>query len=113
MVELLAFGALLVVGWFVLSAVVSFTFTVVGFIFMVLVWIFTGWIAGQLIRGKGYGPVKDGLLGLTGGIIGSIILGLFGWNIGGIIGSVITGVIGALILIYGMRTFSDNKSFGS
>lgn len=113
MVELLAFGALIVVGWFILSAVVSFTFTVVSFIFMVLIWILTGWIAGQLIRGKGYGPVKDGLLGLAGGIIGSIVLGLVGWDFGGIIGSIITGVVGALILIYGMRAFSDNKRFGA
>ncbi|GAB4329165.1 MAG: hypothetical protein Kow00117_15270 [Phototrophicales bacterium] len=113
MIELLAFIALLVVGWVVLTSLVSFAVTLGAFIFMVLVWIFIGWLAGQLIRGKGYGPIKDGLLGLLGGVIGSIVLGIFGLDIGGVFGAIVTGVFGALILVYGVRALSDNKDFAA
>ncbi len=65
----------------------------------------TGYLAGQLMRGRGYGLVGNALLGLGGGIVGSIVFGLLGIGGGGIIGNVIVGVLGACILVYGIQTF--------
>lgn len=113
MIELLILLGLIIVAWFVLSAIVSLTVSIIGFVLLVLVWMFIGWIAGQLVRGKGYGPVYDGLLGLGGGIVGNIIFGLLSIPSGGFIGTIITGVVGAIILVYVVRFFSDNKKFAS
>lgn len=107
MFEILILLGLLFLAWLVLTAVVSLTFTVFGFILMIVVWMFIGWIAGQLLRGKSYGPMYDALLGLGGAIVGNFVLGLAGVSLGGLIGTVIAGVIGSLILVGVIRTFKD------
>lgn len=111
MIELLILIGLLFVAWLVLSAVVSFTITIFGFILMILVWMFIGWIAGKLLRGKSYGPIYDALLGLGGAIVGNFVLGLAGVSLGGLIGTVIAGVVGALILVGVIRTVGGDKGF--
>ncbi len=113
MIELLVLVGLIIVGWVVLSAIINLTFTVIGFVFLVLTWIFIGWGAGQLIRGKGYGPVNDALLGLGGAILGNFLLGIVGIGGSGIIWTIVGGVIGAVILVYVVRMFSNNKGFAS
>lgn len=86
-----------------------------GLIVPVLIWALVGWLTGYLMRGRGYGALNNVLLGVGGGILGSLIFRLF--NLQGIgdlwlIGNVIVGVAGALILIYGVRLFSTNQEFG-
>ncbi|MBL8144931.1 MAG: GlsB/YeaQ/YmgE family stress response membrane protein [Anaerolineae bacterium] len=81
----------------------------------VLIWALVGWLTGYLMRGRGYGALYNVLLGVGGGVLGSLIFRLF--NLQGIgdlwlIGNVIVGVAGALVLIYGVRLFSSNKAFG-
>src|SRR5690606_35915802 len=100
--------ALLVVGpvlgalaWLTLDLVISAFF-----------WMLAGMFAGRLIRGRGYGPVGDVLLGIAGGIVGSLVLGLLG--VGGIgniplVGGIIVGVIGAEILVWVVRQFGDRN----
>lgn len=103
--------ALLIVGP-VLHAIAWLTIDLVISIFF---WMLAGMFAGRLIRGRGYGPVGDVLLGLAGGFIGSLVLGLLG--VGGIgniplIGGIIVGVIGAVILVWLVRQFAD-RNFAS
>jgi len=78
----------------------------------IIFWMLAGMLAGRVIRGRGYGPVADVLLGLAGGIVGSLVLSLvgLGWlgNIW-IVGSIVVGVIGAVLLVYAVRLF--NKDF--
>lgn len=96
-----------------LGPVLHLTAGLVGLIIPVLLWMVAGMLAGRLLRGRGYGPVGDVLLGLAGGIIGSIVLGVLG--LGGIgnvwlVGNVIVGVIGAVLLVWGIR-FVANSNF--
>ena len=84
-----------------------------GMIIPVLLWMVAGMLTGRLMRGRGYGPVGDVLLGLAGGIFGSIVLGLVG--LGGIgdiwlVGNVVVGVLGAVMLVWVIR-FLGNKQF--
>ena len=46
--------------------------------------ILAGFLAGQIMRGKGYGLVIDLLLGLVGSVVGGFVFGLLGlgWFIG-------------------------------
>jgi uncharacterized membrane protein YeaQ/YmgE (transglycosylase-associated protein family) len=105
MLGLLILVAVAIVAFIAIKAVSG----VVGFLIMVGVWMLIGYLAGQLIRGKDYGLLGNVLLGLAGGIVGSIVLRLVGVNFGDIwiISNVIVGVIGAAILIYAVRLFSD------
>lgn len=103
---------LLIVGFFIVSALAGVVFSL---FVPVLIWAIIGWLAGQIIRGQGYGAVNNILLGIGGGIVGSILFRLL--NLGfvdniWVIGNIVVGVVGALVLIWLVRTFSDNKSFG-
>ena len=47
-------------------------------IYAIVVGLIAGWLAGQVMRGGGYGIIVDILLGLVGGVIGGWVFGLLG-----------------------------------
>ena len=68
-----------------------------GFIVWIVVGLIAGWLAGQVMKGGGYGVLVDIILG---GVVGGWIFGLLGiWPGGGLIGSIIVAFVGAVILI--------------
>lgn len=72
-----------------------------GFLEWIVVGLIAGWLAGQVMKGRGYGVVVDIILGILGGILGGWIFGMLGiWRGGGIIGSLIVAFIGAVILVW-------------
>ena len=71
-----------------------------GFITWIVVGLIAGWLAGQVMRGGGYGVLVDIILGIFGGVLGGWVFGLLGiWPGGGIIGAIIVAFIGAVILV--------------
>jgi uncharacterized membrane protein YeaQ/YmgE (transglycosylase-associated protein family) len=71
-----------------------------GFIEWIVVGLIAGWLAGQVMKGGGYGTIVDIILGIVGGILGGWIFGMLGiWPGGGVIGSLIVAFIGAVILV--------------
>lgn len=64
-----------------------------------------GFLAGQVIRGKGYNPVGNALLGMAGFFVGSLLFGRLGQA--GICGAILVSFVGALALILGVRVFLD------
>ena len=71
-----------------------------GFLAWIIVGLIAGWLAGQVMKGGGYGIIVDIILGILGGILGGWIFGALGiWHGGGIIGSIIVAFIGAVILV--------------
>ena len=71
-----------------------------GFITWILVGLIAGWLAGQFMKGGGYGALVDIILGIVGGIVGGWVFGLLGiWPGGGIIGAIIVAFVGAVILV--------------
>src|SRR5262249_46078318 len=72
-----------------------------GFLAWIVVGLIAGWLAGQVMKGGGYGVVVDILLGMLGGIVGGWIFGQLGiWSGGGMIGSIIVAFVGAVILVW-------------
>lgn len=60
-----------------------------------------GWIAGNLMRGGGFGMVGNIVVGVIGAFLGSWLLGMLKVSIGtGLINSLITSVIGAVVLLF-------------
>jgi uncharacterized membrane protein YeaQ/YmgE (transglycosylase-associated protein family) len=71
-----------------------------GFLAWIVVGLIAGWLAGQVMKGGGYGMLMDIVLGLLGGIIGGWLFGMLGiWPGGGIVGSIIVSFVGAIILV--------------
>jgi len=72
----------------------------------IVVGLIAGWLAGQVMKGGGYGVVVDIILGILGGVVGGWIFGALGiWHGGGMIGSIIVAFIGAVILVAITRLF--------
>lgn len=73
----------------------------------IIVGLIAGWLAGKMMRGYGYGALADILLGLIGGVIGSLVFGVFGLHAAHAIGSITVSTVGALLLVAGSRALGD------
>ena len=72
-------------------------------LWFLLIGILAGWLAGQVMKGGGYGLIGDLVLGIIGAFVGGWVLGLVGVTAGGFIGRVITATIGAVLLVFLVR----------
>jgi uncharacterized membrane protein YeaQ/YmgE (transglycosylase-associated protein family) len=71
------------------------------FIYFILVGIAAGFLAGYIMKGRGFGWLVNMLVGIAGAIIGGWLLGALGINFSeGIIGSLVTALIGAIVLLF-------------
>jgi uncharacterized membrane protein YeaQ/YmgE (transglycosylase-associated protein family) len=69
-------------------------------IYSIIVGLIAGWLAGQVMKGGGYGILMDVVLGLLGGIIGGWLFGALGiWPGGGLVGSILVSFVGAIVLV--------------
>ena len=69
-------------------------------IYAIVVGLIAGWLAGQVMKGGGYGVIVDIVLGLIGGVLGGWVFGSLGiFPGGGMIGSIVVAFIGAVILV--------------
>ena len=72
-------------------------------LWFLLIGIAAGWLAGQLMRGGGYGLIGDLVIGVIGSFLGGWVLGALGILTSGLIGSLITATIGAVLLVFLVR----------
>lgn len=71
-----------------------------GFIYLILIGAAAGFLAGWLLKGKGFGVIVNILLGIGGSFFGKWIFSLLGIHLGnGFIGTLITATIGAVLLV--------------
>lgn len=63
-----------------------------------------GWLAGQIMKGGGFGLAGDIVVGIVGAAIAGYLLPRLGIYIGGgVIGAIINAVIGACLLLFVIR----------
>ena len=72
-------------------------------IWFLLIGLIAGWLAGQVMRGGGFGLIGDMIVGVIGAFLGGWLFGLMGIAAGGLIGSPITAFVGAVLLIFLLR----------
>ena len=64
----------------------------------------TGWLAGTIVKGGGFGLIGDIIVGILGGLVGGWLAGLLGIGSGGsILGSLVIATAGAIVLILLVR----------
>lgn len=59
-----------------------------------------GWLAGQIMKGSGFGAIGNIIIGIVGSVVGGLTFSLLGLSSGGLIGSLVTATVGAVILLY-------------
>lgn len=58
-----------------------------------------GWLAGMLVKGRGFGMLGDILVGIIGAVIGGWIYGQMGFSSYGFLGAVLMAFVGAVVLL--------------
>lgn len=73
-------------------------------IWFILVGLVAGWLAGQLMKGGGFGVLGDIVVGVIGALIGGLLFSSLGISAGGgLLGAIIVATIGAVVLIALLR----------
>jgi len=78
-----------------------------GLIWAVVVGLIAGWLAGRVMKGRGYGVPRDIVLGIAGGVIGRVVFALLGLSAWSVIGSIVVSFVGAVILIWLVRQLQN------
>lgn len=74
---------------------------IVALIWWIIVGLIAGWLAGKIMKGKGYGTAGDILLGMVGAVVGGWILRVLGiYSSGGLVPSILVATFGAVLLIW-------------
>jgi uncharacterized membrane protein YeaQ/YmgE (transglycosylase-associated protein family) len=71
---------------------------------MIVVGVIAGWVAGQIMRGGGFGLVGNLVVGILGAIVGSYLFAFLGLSVvHGYIGLIIMSSVGAVVLLFVIR----------
>ena len=75
-----------------------------GLLWFLIIGAIAGWLAGQFMKGSGFGLLGDIVVGVIGALLGGWLFGQLGlWPGGGLIGSLIVAFVGAIILLFLVR----------
>ncbi len=72
-------------------------------IWTIVIGILAGWLAGQIVKGRGMGVVVDLIVGIVGAVLGGWVFALLGLGAYGLIGRLVMAVVGAVILLLLIR----------
>jgi len=75
-----------------------------GILVILFVGLVAGWLAGQIVRGAGFGLIGDIIIGILGALIASLLFPKLGIHLGsGLLSEIIYSAIGAVILLLIVR----------
>ena len=84
------------------------------FLWFILIGLAAGWLAGQLMKGGGFGIVGDIVVGVVGALLGGFLFSTLGVSAGGgLIGSLIVATIGACVLLFLLRLIKRPSRVGA
>ena len=69
----------------------------------IFIWIISGiiagWLAGVIVKGRGFGLIGDFIIGLIGGVIGGWLSGLLGFSATNWLGQILVAALGGVVLV--------------
>ena len=80
--------------------------TVTALLLTLAIGAIAGWLAGQLVKGTGYGLIGDIIVGIVGAFIAGVLFPCLGLGLtlgAGVIGAIVAATIGAVILLLIVR----------
>lgn len=75
----------------------------VNIIIFLLIGLIAGWLAGVLVKGRGFGIAGDIVVGIIGAFVGAWVYGLLGLTAWGLLGQILMATIGACLLLFVIR----------
>jgi uncharacterized membrane protein YeaQ/YmgE (transglycosylase-associated protein family) len=79
------------------------------FVWFLIIGLIAGWLAGQFVKGSGFGMLGDIIVGVLGALIGGFLFRLAGVGAAGLIGSLVVATIGAILLLVIVRFIKRAK----
>jgi uncharacterized membrane protein YeaQ/YmgE (transglycosylase-associated protein family) len=70
------------------------------FLYFLLLGAISGWLAGQLWKGSGFGLIGNIIVGIIGAIFGGWLAGKFGIGGGGLLVQILIAACGAWVLLF-------------
>jgi len=70
------------------------------FILFLIIGALAGWLAGQVMKGRGFGIIGNIVVGVLGAFIGGLLFRLVGFAALGLLAELITATVGAVILLW-------------
>ncbi len=67
---------------------------------LILVGLVAGFLAGKIMKGRGFGLVVNILVGIGGALVGGFLARALGIYTTGMIGAIITATAGAVVLLF-------------
>ncbi|MEQ9436810.1 GlsB/YeaQ/YmgE family stress response membrane protein [Hyphomonas sp.] len=78
--------------------------TLESLLIILIVGAIAGWLAGQIVKGYGFGLVGNIVVGIVGAALAGLLFPQLGFSIAaGIVGAIIHATIGAVILLFVIR----------
>ena len=71
-----------------------------NFLYFLLIGAISGWLAGQLWKGSGFGLIGNIIAGIVGGIVGGWLAGELGIGGDGLLARILISAAGAWILLF-------------
>jgi len=68
-------------------------------VYFLLIGIVAGWLAGLVLKGRGFGLIGNMIAGVAGAFAGGYLFGLAGIEWGGVLGQIGTSTIGAIAVL--------------
>jgi len=79
---------------------------------ILMVGVIAGWLAGQIVRGTGFGIMGDLIVGVVGAFIGGWLLPRLGVHLGvGIVAAIVNATVGAIVLLLVVRLVRGGSSW--
>ncbi len=73
-------------------------------VFILVVGLIAGWLAGKIVRGTGFGVIGDILVGIAGALVANLLFPRLGIHLGvGWVSAIVYSAIGAVILLLIVR----------
>jgi uncharacterized membrane protein YeaQ/YmgE (transglycosylase-associated protein family) len=73
------------------------------FVWFILIGMCAGWLAGQFMKGSGFGLVGNLIVGAIGALLGGFAFNLVGLAAYGLLGQLIVATVGAVLLLALLR----------
>jgi uncharacterized membrane protein YeaQ/YmgE (transglycosylase-associated protein family) len=81
---------------------------------IIVVGVIAGWLAGQIVRGGGFGLLGDLIVGIIGAFIGDWLLPRLNIHLGvGTVSLIINATIGAILLLVVLRLVAGRGGMGA
>ena len=79
------------------------------FLYYLIIGGVAGFLAGQIMKGKGFGLIGNIIVGIIGGVVGGWLFSLLQLETTGLIGNLVVALVGAVVLLYVVNMVTGKK----